>query len=210
MNIEQLTMALSLQSERNNALRFLESLVVDVDERLVDCLVKIISEPTSVDDTNRFASLLVDLGAEPFIAPLIESISRATVHESRWLADYMYALGRLLTDRGARDELYPAEESFVHLLGGWLVSTGGGEISWKAGIIMAELQHPATREYLMRGVADQTLFSRTRIACVGGLMNQYRGDVAAVLSTLSNDPDEDVRDAVADARRHLEKSQAEA
>jgi hypothetical protein len=200
MNLDQLTMALSLQSERNSALRFLESLVVDVDERLVGCLAEIIRQPTSVEDTNRFASLLVDLGAEPFIAPLIESISRATLHESTWLADYVYALGRLLTDR---DEFYPAEESFVHLLGGWLLSTGGGEISWKAGVIMAELQHPATREYLMRGAADETLFNKTRIACIGGLVNQYRGDAATVLSRLSNDPDNHVRDAVAEARRHL-------
>jgi hypothetical protein len=207
MNLDQLTKALSLQSERNSALRFLESLVVDVDDQLVTCLVQIIGEPTSVEDTNRFASLLVDLGAEPFIAPLIEAISGATRGESTWLADYMYALDRLLTDRR---EFYPAEESFVNLLGGWLVSTGGGEISWKAGSILAELQHPATREYLMRGVADETLHNLTRIACLGGLMNQYRDHAAAILSTLSNDSDKRVREAVADARRHLQKGDADA
>ena len=90
MNIDQLTFALSLQSERNSARRFLESLVVDVDAQLVDGLAQIVSEPTTVEDTKRFASLLVDLGAEPFIGPLIEAISRASLHESTWLADYMY------------------------------------------------------------------------------------------------------------------------
>jgi len=201
MNIDQLTLALSLPSERNSALRFLQSLVVDVDAQLVGGLAQIISEPTTVEDTNHFASLLVGLRAEPFIAPLIEAISGAMLHESTWLGDYMYALGRLLTDR---HELYPAGESFVHLLGGWLVSTGGGEISWKAGTILAELQHPATREYLVRGAANETLFHRTRIACLGGLINQYRDDATTILSTVANDPDKRVRDAVAEAQRHLQ------
>lgn len=205
MNIDQLTTALFAQSERNNALQFLESLVVDVDERLVGCLVTIIEDPTSVEDTNRFASLLADLGAEPFIAPLIRAISRGAP-PSRWLADYMYALGSLLA---AHDGLYPVQDSFVHLLGSWLLSTGGGEISWKAGLIMERLDNSATREYLMRGAADESLFHQTRIACIGGLMNQYREGVETVLTTLSNDPDNRVRDAVADASKFLKEERDE-
>src|ERR1044071_8064446 len=107
MDLEDLLKPLSVQTERNSALRFLEGIVVNTDERLVRMLSDIISEPTSIEDTNRFASLLADLGAESFIAPLIESISSATPNNSSWLADYMYALGSLLMDR---EGFYPAEE----------------------------------------------------------------------------------------------------
>jgi hypothetical protein len=119
----------------------------------------------------------------------------------------MYALVSLLMDR---DEFYPVEESFVHLMGDLLLRAGGGAISWKAGDIMAELLHPATREYLIRGAADKSLFHQTRIACIRGLMNQYREDAASVLSVLANDPNMSVREAVADAQRHLHQGATEA
>jgi len=202
MNLEHLLEALSLQSERNGALRFLESVVVDTDERLVGLLAGMISEPASIEDTHSFALLIADLGAESFITPLIESISGATPARSVWLADYMYALGSLLMER---EELYGAEESFVHLLGNWLLSTGGGEISWKAGYIMAELQHPGTREYLLRGAADKNLFHQTRIACIRGIMNQYPEEATPVLERLASDSDDYVREAVCDARESLNR-----
>jgi hypothetical protein len=95
MDLKELLTALSEPSSRNSALRFLERVVVDTDEDLVQQLAAIVAQPTSIEDTNRFASLLVDLGAEAFISPLINAISRANAHPA-WLADYMYALVRLL------------------------------------------------------------------------------------------------------------------
>jgi hypothetical protein len=206
MNLGHLLAALSVPSERNGALRFLESLVVDTDERLLQQLSGIVGEPASIEDTHSFALLLADLGAESFIAPLIESISGATVG-CAWLADYMYALGSLLSDRRvARDGFYRSEESFVHILGNWLLSTGGGEISWKAGNIMAELEHPSTRDYLLRGAAAENLFHQTRIACISGIVNHYPSEAPALLDRLSTDSDDHIREAVADARKWLNEA----
>jgi hypothetical protein len=150
MTIDQLLDALDAPADRNRALELLESVVVDRDDRLMRCLVGIIGQPDSIQDTNRFASLLTDLGADAFIKPLVICIGSATPGQSTWLSDYMYALGSLLMNR---EEPYPADEAFVHRLGDWVFSTGGGEVSWKAGEILAELQHPATRSYLVRGVS---------------------------------------------------------
>lgn len=192
-------------SRRNSALLLLAERKGALDKRVVAPLTRIISDPMSIEDTNSFASLLVKLEAEQFIPPLIDAISTAVPGESSWLADYMYALINLLMDR---DGPYPVDESFVHLLGGWLLSTGGGEISWKAGDILAVVQNQATRDYLIRGMSDESLFSGTRIACMRGIVNQYREVAEHHLSSVANDADSSVRDAVASAQKHV-KSQSQ-
>lgn len=151
-------------------------------------------------DTDKFASLLEDIGSETFIEPLIENIMGARSGATAWLADYMYALGSLLMDR---ESVWPTQQDFVDLLGNWLLSTGGGEISWKAGVILAHVRHPNTRQYLKQGALDQSLFHQTRIACIRGLVNQYRSEAEIVLQQLSNDSDEYVRDAAANARQWM-------
>lgn len=192
MNVDDVVAGLDSVSERNHTLSFLESLVVDIDGRLVRSIIDVIRDPSSVDNTNRFASLLKSLGSEAFIPPLIEVISTGSPETSRWLADYMYALGGLLDEQ---DDFWPAEEDFVHLLGDWLLSTGGGEISWKAGIILAAVKHPSSRPYLLRGVADQSLFHQTRIDCLRAFVNMYGEDAQMILEQLSTDPQKIDRDA---------------
>ena len=193
-------------SDINATLRSLAELKSIPDECFVGPLAEIINEPTSIDDTNSFASLLVKMGSELFISPLINSISKAIPGESSWLADYMYALNEILMDR---EEYYPADEIFVHLLGKWLFSTGGGEISWKAGTILAEIKNEATRDYLIRGAADPLLFHGTRIACIRGIINHYRGDAQDVISTVIDDSDRRVKDAALDAQQYLKSRETE-
>lgn len=192
-------------ARRNNALRLLAGRKGALDERLAAPFAEIIRDPMSIEDPHSFASLLVKMDAELFIDPLIDSISTAVPGESNWLADYMYALIILLMNR---EDCYPVTESFVHLLGGWLLSTGGGEISWKAGDLLAEVENQATRDYLIRGISDESLFSETRIACMRGIVNQYREDAEHVLSAVANDPDLKLRDASASALKHIKKGQA--
>lgn len=207
MEINQPAAGSSKYPRRNNVLRLLAKRKGALDERLVAPLAEIISDPMSIENTNSFASLLAKMDAEPFIAPLIDMISRAVPGESSWLADYMYALIKLLMNRG---DYFPVHESFVHLLGGWLLSTGGGEISWKAGDILEQVQNQATREYLIRGMSDESLFSRTRIACMRGVVNQYREVAEHALSAVANDPDHKVRDAAAGALNYLKRGQTKA
>jgi hypothetical protein len=193
MKIEQLLSDLSSPSEQNEALKLLEDIIVDTDPLLIQSLTRIISAPESIENTNKFASLLADLPSEDYISPLIDVISRGEPGKALWLADYMYALGTLLMDR---DDYLPADENFVHLLGKWLLTTGGGEISWKSGVILANLEHPTTREYLIKGAADINLFHQTRIACIHGLVGQYLDDGVTLLQTLRDDPEPEVKEYV--------------
>jgi HEAT repeat protein len=204
MNIAQLVASLDSDFERNDILRLLKSVLVDKDEALVRSLSGIVSDPSSVEDTNGFASILEVLGSKAFIPPLIDAVSKGSPETGRWLADYMYALGCLLQEQ---KEYWPAEESFVHLMGDWLLSTDGGEISWKAGIILAEITHPSTRDYLLRGAADQGLFHMTRLACLRAIVCQYPADAPEILEKLSADPEHQVRDAVAHQRRWMKEKE---
>ncbi len=68
------------------------------DQELLASLISMIGRPTQIKDTNRFASLLVDIGDEEFIQVLIEAVSSGVPGEDLWLADYMYALIDLLSE----------------------------------------------------------------------------------------------------------------
>jgi hypothetical protein len=204
MNIAQLAASLDSDSERNDILRLLKSALVDKDESLVRSLTGIICDPSSIEDTNGFASILEVIGSKAFIPPLIAAISKGSPGTERWLADYMYALGCLLQEQ---KEYWPAEESFVHLMGDWLLSTNGGEISWKAGIILAEIAHHSTRDYLLQGAVDQNLFHETRLACLRAIVCQYPADAPEIVEKLSVDPVHYVRDAVAHQRRWMKEKE---
>lgn len=202
MNIEQLLSDLNSPTEQNDALTLLENILVDTDPRLKQSLTKIISAPESIENTNKFASLLADLPSEEYVSPLIDVISRGEPGKTRWLGDYMYALDTQLREL---DDWWPADENFVHLLGKWLLTTGGGEISWKSGITLPYLEHPATQEYFIKGATDTNLLHLTRVECVRGLVNHYREESMELLQKLLDDPEPKVKDAVADALEFIKR-----
>jgi len=204
MNIDQVIQDLESPAKCNETLQLIAQIMVDTDPRLIQRLTDLITTPEKIEDTNRFASILEDLSQPEFIPPLIEAIKNGNPSETVWLADYMYALGNLLEEQ---DDWWVPEEEFVHLLGDWLFSTGGGEISWKAGIILAELEHPATLQYFIRGAKDQELLHLTRVCCIRGIMNHFREQAPSLLQKLADDPEPEVRDAVASASKFL-KSRA--
>ncbi|MBI5076475.1 MAG: hypothetical protein HZB62_15090 [Nitrospirae bacterium] len=207
MKIENLIEELSSDEKRNEALSFLYTVMLETDDDgLTSKLTELIENPQTIENTNRFTALLENINSETFIEPLIKEIAKSTPADTSWLADYMYALGSLLMDR---EDLWPAEQAFVDLLGNWLLSTGGGEISWKAGVILAHLKNPNTRQYLFKGARRQELFHQTRIACINGIINQYRPEASEVLHDLSTDTDQCVRESVAHALEWLKKTDAE-
>ncbi|MBK1829508.1 hypothetical protein JIN77_02125 [Verrucomicrobiaceae bacterium R5-34] len=178
-----------------------------INGRVVETLVEIIKDPSHTDDTNAFASLLADVNDQRFIAPLIEQIEDGQPGGSPWLADYMYALIELLY---SEDNFYAVSDSFVHLLGGWLLNTGGGEISWKSGDILAEIQNPESKRYVMIGAADNSLFHQTRIACIRAVVNQYTEEALSLLEGLMSDSDCEVRKACQSALNYLKQQNTQA
>lgn len=170
------------------------------DQELLAALLAIIHRPERINNTTEFASLVADVGDERYIEALIEKVASGVPGEDSWLADYMYALIELLNES---DDSYQVDESFAHLLGDWLLNTQGGEISWKAGDILSEVECQASKEYLLKGAADTSLFHLTRISCIGGIVNHFREDARSLLQGIEDDSRGEVREACQSAMAHL-------
>lgn len=192
---------------RASALEYVELKSETTDQELLAALLAIIHRPERINDTNGFAGLLADIGDESFIQVLIDKISGGVPGRDSWLADYMYALIELLHET---DDYHPVDESFAHLLGGWLLNTQSGEISWKAGDILSEVECQASRDYLLKGAADTSLFHQTRISCIRGIINHFREDARSLLQGLEDDSSQEVREACLDAMAHVESSERRA
>ncbi|WP_143185294.1 hypothetical protein [Rubritalea squalenifaciens] len=202
MNTELLAKLDSLDT-RNAALAMLSENPELIDQTICEKLMEIIAQPESIENTNRFASLIEETEDPAFIQPLIDKVSTAKLEKAPWLADYLYALVMLLDER---EEAYPAEDTLVHRLGDWLLHTGGGEISWKSGDILSNLSNPNTQDYLTKGALDQRLFHLTRIACLSGIMNLHREHAPALLEKLLNDPNEEIRESAKRAEEFLQRA----
>lgn len=189
------------QEYRASALGYVGLKSETADQELLGALLAIIHRPERINDTNKFASLLAGIGDERFIQALIDKIASGVPGGDSWLADYMYALIELLNET---DDYYLVDESFAHLLGDWLLNTQGGEISWKAGDILSEVECPASKEYLLKGAADTSLFHQTRISCIRGIVNHFREHAGSLLQGLEDDPSQEVREACHGAMAHLE------
>ena len=202
MNIDQFFSGLSKSSGCNEALQFLYDINVNCMPELAEKLKVIASDPEAIENTNAFASLLVKLSREEFVSPLVEGILKGRPGESSYLSDYLYALNGIIE---TWDEWMIAEDDFVHLLGNWLLSTGGGEISWKSGLILSQLENPSTRKYCLKGALNSSLFHLARIACLRCIVNHYREDASKLIANLVDDDDAYVKAAALDAQEFLEQ-----
>jgi hypothetical protein len=190
------------QEYRASALQYVGLKSEATDQEVMEALFAIIPRPDRINDTNKFASLLADIGDKRFIEVLLDRIASGVIGEDLWIADYMYALINLLNES---DDYYQVDESFAHLLGDWLLNTQGGEISWKAGDILSAVECPASKDYLLKGAADTSLFHLTRISCVRGIVNHFREEALSLLRSLEKDSNCDVREACHDAMAHLQR-----
>lgn len=204
MNIAELISSLEDDSSLNETLELLEDIVVDTPDALISRLQDLISSPEKIANTNRFASLLSASYSEKFVEPLIQTIVSAVPGETAWLGDYMYALGNCLDEL---EDRYVPEESFVHLLGDWMLNTEGGEISWKASVILASLQHPQCAPYYEQGALSGDLFHQTRIACLGGLVNTFGNEKQEIYQRLLDDEEQEVRESAQRAVEWLDRSE---
>lgn len=186
MNLDDFLASFESKDEVNDSLALLYSVTVRVDSRLISKLADLIKSPHLIKNTNAFASLLAEFACKEFVVELVETISKAELKGEFWLADYLYALGTILS---YDDIEFDFDEKFVHLLGYWLQNSGGGEFAWKSAIILAEIKHPACREYYVKGVKDTGLLHLTRIACLDGLVNQYGLSEASLYRELEKDED---------------------
>lgn len=199
MKLTNLLDDLKNQATQNETLDLLHALTQQ-DLQIKQCLLDLISQANTIDNTHSFASILQAYPSQDYIAPLISEISKAIPLRSAWLADYMFVLIDLLSDR---DTILPVEDPFVHLLATLLEKTDGGELSWKAGDILALVDNFETYAYLQSGALNTQLFTLTRIACLRGFINTYHeqhlAETIAFLEKLQLDENEEVRLEAIDA-----------
>jgi len=121
--------------------------------------------------------------------------------------DYMYALGALLDDHEATEAMQ--EEVFIEKMGRWMLETGGGERSWKAGIILSSIRTPDAFPLMRLGLASRDLFHSTRTWCLRGLVNGAGASELAFLRGLVDKRDNPaVQDALNAALNWLEVEEA--
>ena len=119
----------------------------------------------------------------------------------------MFALGNCLEEL---EEPYIPDEYFVHLMGDWLLNTSGGEISWKASVILSNLKHPECAPYYEQGTLSIDLFHQTRIACLRGLVNEFGLKKLNVYQQLLEDEEQEVRESVESAIEWLKRNNQKA
>jgi hypothetical protein len=201
MQIQRLIEFIQEDSSRDETLHLLFSILEGKNNELIEAFSTLIKNPEIIGNTNEFASILLKMPSEKYIPNLVQEISKSIPGTTKWLGDYMYTLVDLLEER---EDYFPAEESFVNLMGEWIFGTGGGEISWKAADILSNLAHPYTKPYFLRGVTDKSLFHLTRIACLRGIIGHFRDDADAILIDLISDSNERVKKEAIDAQKWLQ------
>jgi hypothetical protein len=193
MKLNNLLDDLKNQATQNETLDLLHAFTQQ-DPQIKLCLLDLISQANTIDNTHSFASILQTYPSQDYIAPLISEISKAIPLRSPWLADYMLVLIDCLSER---EEILAVDDAFVHALGVLLETTDGGELSWKAGDILALVDNFETYAYLQSGALNTQLFTLTRIACLRGFINSYHeqhlSETIALLEKLQLDDDGEVR-----------------
>lgn len=170
----------------------------DLDALVLAQLSSIIREPKCVADIHQFASLLVEIGAEEFIPPLVEMIHGDPERKAQYTLSYMYVLGAVLDEAeyAFKHPLQFFPQAFIAQLGRWLLNTGGGEISYKAGAILFNIRVSQAFDLMRQGLTDSSLFHQTRLCCLQGLVNGVGVSELPFLSSLSSDSEPKVREAV--------------
>lgn len=178
---------------------------ISPDVSVREQIARIIREPDTVASTRDFTSLLADINDAIFVIPLVEIIGADRECDARYTLNYMYALGMILEECDEAIELTNDvfSEAFIAQLGRWLLHTGGGELSWKAGNILHNIRVPQSYEFMRQGASDGSLFFQTRYYCLKGLVNGRGAAELPLLLSLANDPEPNIRENVAHAIKRL-------
>jgi hypothetical protein len=175
------------------------SVLVEPDKILIETFINLIRDPDTIEDTNRFASILVALQCNEFINPIVEIIYSRTHQIPTWLSDYLYALGSILEDNNPE---YQFQDYFIHQLGFWIQSANV-EVSWKSAVVLSNIDNPLCYDYYITGVRNTMLFHQTRIACLNGIVNHYGLKEWSLYQELLLDPDPVFQESVRDAIEYL-------
>jgi hypothetical protein len=174
-------------------LEILYDLLVDNYSTLEAELKELIANPSRIENTNKFASLLSDLKNSTFIEPLLLKISLSEKNDP-WLADFLYAVISLLDGSSVNDE-FDIPNNLIDKLGIWVLDSKD-EISWKSANLLKFYESETAETIQLKKLEERGDFFLTYAECVLGLLRFNKNKHLELVVQISKDEtrDQELRD----------------
>jgi hypothetical protein len=172
----------------NQKLESLYEILVDELKVFTAELMELIFNPDKINDTNKFASLLVALKRFELINPLLETISLGNKGDS-WLCDFLYAASGLLEESSMDDE-FEVPGSLVLKLEDWILNNTG-QLSWYAAGLLKFYESESAEKIQLQKLEQRGDFFLTYAECILGLLRYHRDKYMALVSEIANDETRD-------------------
>ncbi|MFI5139996.1 MAG: hypothetical protein ACHQIM_19410 [Sphingobacteriales bacterium] len=171
----------------------LYDLLVDNLPTLTTELKDLIFDPDKINDTNKFASLLVELKNPDFINPLLEKINLGN-KDDIWLTDFLYAVINLLDESSEVDE-FACPDNLITKLEDWILNHKG-ELSWKAADLLKFYESGSAERIQLKKLEERGDFFLTYVECILGLLRYNNDKYIGLVEQIAADGtrDEKLRD----------------
>jgi hypothetical protein len=179
-------------------LELLYDLLVDNFKTLEIELKNLISDPVRIENTNKFASLLVNLKNPAFKDPLLWQISFATKGDV-WLTDFLYAVIRLLDESCVNDE-FEMPTNLIDKLETWVLDNKN-ELAWKSANLLKFFESERVEKIQLKKLEERGDFFLTYAECILGLLRFDKDKHMALVKQIALDEtrDEKLREFAEDA-----------
>jgi len=171
----------------NEKLDILYDFLVDNYSTLKAELVDLIRNPSRIENSNKFSSLLSDLKDSSYIEPLLAQINLAENNDP-WLTDFLYALIELLDESSVNDE-FAMPKGLINKLENWILDNTG-ELPWKAATLLKFYDSDQAAAIQLKKL-DQEDFFLTHIECVLGLVRRNKAKYIELVGQIAKDQKRD-------------------
>lgn len=173
----------------NQKLDILYDFLVDNYPTLKAELIDLIRNPSRIQNSNKFSSLISDLKDSSYIEPLLAQISLAGNNDP-WLTDFLYALTELLDESSVSEE-FTMPKGLINKLENWILDSTG-ELPWKAATLL-KFYDSDQAEAIQLKKLDQEDFFLTHVECVLGLVRRNKAKYIELVREIANDQKRDER-----------------
>ena len=173
----------------NQKLDILYDFLVDNYPTLKAELIDLIRNPSRIQNSNKFSSLIGDLKDSSYIEPLLAQISLAGNNDP-WLTDFLYALTELLDESSVSEE-FTMPKGLINKLENWILDSTG-ELPWKAATLL-KFYDSDQAEAIQLKKLDQEDFFLTHVECVLGLVRRNKAKYIELVREIANDQKRDER-----------------
>ena len=175
-------------TEINQKLENLYNPLVDNFEAFSSELIELIFNPEAINNTNKFASLLVLLKRSEFVNPLLKKISSGNKGDF-WLTDFLYAASGLL-DECSEDEEFDVPKNIVFKLDEWVVNNTG-QLSWYAACLLKFYESESAEKIQLKKLGQRGDFFLAYVECLLGLLRFHRDKYLPLVQEIANDETRD-------------------